>query len=179
MCSPRMRSEERIQSASGSSSSPWAPAPSSASWATSGTGGSSDDQSPIRDQLYYPLAQVPDRLMRMFSSVMSFAVKTDVPPMTVIDPLRRSLRGHGGDQILYEVRTMEQLASSSLDRQRFLMLLFGAFAGLALLLACIGLYGVLAYLTGQRVQEIGVRMALGATAGDVIWMVLHQGFGMV
>jgi predicted permease len=139
----------------------------------------SDDQSPIRDQLYYPLAQVPDRLLPLFSSFMSLAVKTDVPPMTVIEPLRRRLRGRGADQTLYDVRTMEQLARASLDRQRFLLMLFGAFAALAMLLACIGLYGVLAYLTSQRVPEIGVRMALGAKAGDVVWMVLRQSFSMV
>jgi putative ABC transport system permease protein len=58
-------------------------------------------------------------------------------------------------------------------------LLFGIFAGLALLLACIGIYGVLAYLTGQRIPEIGVRVALGARAGDVIWLVLRQSMGMI
>jgi ABC-type antimicrobial peptide transport system permease subunit len=74
---------------------------------------------------------------------------------------------------------MEGLVSASLARQRFLLLLFAVFAGLALLLACIGIYGVLAYLTGQRVPEIGVRMALGARPVDVRWMVLRQGLGMI
>src|SRR5258705_3383456 len=79
-----------------------------------------------------------------------------------------------GDHALYEVHPMEQVVSVSLARQRFLLLLFGIFAGLALLLACIGIYGVLAYLTGQRVPEIGVRMTLGATAPDVVRLILRQ-----
>ena len=74
---------------------------------------------------------------------------------------------------------MRQLVSDSLARQRFLMLLFGIFAGLALLLASVGIYGVTAYLTSRRVPEIGVRMALGATAGDVVRLMLRQSLGMI
>jgi predicted permease len=138
-----------------------------------------DDRARIRAQIYYPLAQVPDSLLRLFSTFMSVAVRTTVPPLSAVEPLRRSIRGRDGDHALYEVRTMEQLAEATLARQRFLSWLFSIFAGLALLLACIGLYGVLAYLTGQRVQEIGVRMALGARAADVVWLVLRQSLGMM
>jgi predicted permease len=142
-------------------------------------GPAGDDQARVRAQLYYPFAQVPDRLLRRWSELMSIAVRTSVEPLGLVEPMRRELRGVGNDQVLYGLNTMEQLASDSLARQRFLLHLFGLFAGLALLLACIGIYGVLAYLTGQRVPEIGVRMALGAGAGEVIWMILRQSLGMI
>jgi predicted permease len=138
-----------------------------------------DDQAQVRDQIYYPFSQVPDHLMHLFSSFMSLSARTTVPPLTLVEPLRRELRGTTGDQTLYDVHTMEQLASESLARQRFVMMLFGVFATLALLLACIGIYGVLAYLTGQRVPEMGVRIALGASAVEVVWLVLRQSFGMI
>jgi predicted permease len=138
-----------------------------------------DDRSRVRDQMYYPFAQVPAPLLHFFSSLMSIAVRTRIQSLNIVEPLRRELRGAAGDQALYEVRTMEQLVSASLDRQRFLLLLFGVFAGLALVLACIGIYGVLSYLTRQRVPEIGVRIALGATPSGVLWLVLRQSLAMI
>jgi ABC-type antimicrobial peptide transport system permease subunit len=142
-----------------------------------------DDHAQVRAQFYYPFAQVPDPLLRRWSELMSIAVRTSIPPLNVVQALRQELRTAageaGGDQALYEVHTMEQLAKESLARQRFLLLLFGIFAGLALVLACIGIYGVLAYLTGQRVPEIGIRIALGASPKAVSRMVLRQSLLMI
>jgi predicted permease len=138
-----------------------------------------DDQSPMRDQLYSPFAQVPVPLLHIFSSFMSITIRTRSSPLAIVKPLEEQLRGVSGDQTLYQVHTMEELVGASLARQRFLSLLFGIFAGLALLLACTGIYGVLAYLTGQRISEIGVRMAVGASVRDVMRLVLWQSLKMI
>jgi predicted permease len=139
----------------------------------------SDDQAVVRAQLYYPFAQLPDRFVRRWSQLMSIVVRTSVPPGTLVEALRHAIRGTASDQVMYQVQTLEDLAAASLARQRFLLLLFGAFAAVALLLASLGLYGVLAFLTSERTPEIGVRMALGARSADVVRMVLGESAGMV
>ena len=133
-----------------------------------------DDLATIQDQLYYPLAQVPDKLVRLFSSVLSIVIRTDVPTLSTVQALQQQARGATGDQTLYDISTMEQLASASLAQQRFLLLLFAIFSGIALLLACVGIYGVLAYLMNQRVPEIGVRLAMGANSSDIVKLVLRE-----
>jgi predicted permease len=138
-----------------------------------------DDLSTVQDQCYYPLAQVPDQLVGFFSSVISVVVRTDVPPLNTVKVLQRQARGATGDQALYEMRTMEQLVSASLARQRFLLFLFAIFSGLALLLACVGIYSVLAYLMSQRLREIGVRLALGANSSDIVRLVLRESLAII
>jgi ABC-type antimicrobial peptide transport system permease subunit len=138
-----------------------------------------DDSARVRAQLYYPFAQVPDPLLRRWSELMSIAVRSSVGPLTIVDQLRNEIRGAANDQVLYEVRTMEQLANGSLAQHRFLLQLFAIFAAVALLLASVGLYGVLSYLVGRRKSEMGVRMALGASATDVVWLVLKESLVMV
>jgi predicted permease len=141
--------------------------------------GAGDDQSRVHDQLYYPFEQVPVNFLRFFSTVMSIAVRTSIDPVAIESPLRQALRGSSGDQAMYRVETLESLSIEALARQRFLSLLFAIFAGVALLLACIGLYGVLAYLTGERIPEFGVRIALGASASDVVRLVLRHSLSLI
>ena len=137
-----------------------------------------DDQAKVREQIYVPFAQLPDAFVRLTSG-MSLVIRTTAPPSDVEEAVKREVRGATPDQVASRLRTMDEIVSGTLTRQRFLLILFAAFATLALSLACIGIYGVLAYLTGQRVPEIGVRMALGASAHRVMWMVLRQSLAMI
>jgi predicted permease len=138
-----------------------------------------DDSSLVRDQIYYPFAQVPPRLLRLFSTLMSIAIRTRTPSANAIEPIQTMLRDGGGAEVLYEARTMPQLVRDSLARQRFLALLFAIFAAVALLLACVGVYGVLAYLTTERAPEFQVRLALGSTAAAIRRLVLKQSAALV
>ena len=129
---------------------------------------------------YEPLQQTMDRMMPAAGEGVNAFVRTreGVNPESVFPDLRRSLRQLDSEMVVDDMEPMQQVVADSIARQRFAMMLFSIFAGGALLLASIGIYGVLSYVVGQRTREIGIRMALGAGRGDVKLAVLRDGASM-
>jgi predicted permease len=133
----------------------------------------------VQNQMYFPLYQDPDQWVSDNYPDESIVVRTSLPFASVLPAIRASVYSAAGDQPIFNVQTIEQIASKSMSTQRFPMLLLVAFASLALVLACVGIYGVISYSVAQHVHEIGIRMALGAERWSIFRAVIAQGLRLV
>ena len=129
---------------------------------------------PPSPEFYLPAAQIPAGAWEWIQRTLYVAVRTSGEPSTVINPLRAAIAPIVPGVPLFDVRTMEQRIGASLQTARFNTLLLTILGSLGVVLAVVGIYGVIAYFVTRRTRELGVRMALGASRADVITLVIRQ-----
>jgi predicted permease len=131
-----------------------------------------------KPQIYFSVYQLPDDGIMIFRGLLTFAVRTPQGIATLKPAITNAVHKSGSDEPVYNFRTMQDVVTGSMGRQRFATILLGAFASLGLVLACVGTYGMIAYSTAQRANEIGIRVALGAKSSSILWLVIKQGLAL-
>ena len=137
-----------------------------------------DATAKVRSQLYIAARQLPDAVMDLASTNSDWVVRTSGDPYAVVPALKQTISRVSANMVMFGEQSMRDVISNSLSARRFTRLLLGTFAALALVLAAVGIYGVVSYTVTQATQEIGVRMALGADRGTVLRAVLKGAMTM-